>query len=165
MFNANHLLKQFCINQESIKQWKRNIVTKNLIDSLSKIKTGTYHYLYNNETIWDKDENIITELLNKNNKVSKSLLSERNDDITFSIESGHNNPLKGTWYTYEQFPEILRLISIEFRILANHYESLLLPLLTDKDETFENHVNWLNKQSLIKDEVINKLKYIPEPFI
>lgn len=97
---------------------------------------------------------------------SNHFLTERDDNITFSIESGGNaNPFKGTWLAYEMLPEILRLISIDFRILANRYESLLLPYLTDKNESFESHVNWLNKQSLIKSEIVDELKTIPEPFI
>lgn len=164
-FNANHLLKQFNVNEERIKQWKRNIDTIKLIDEISQYLHGTPHFSYKGACIWKDDGNIIPSLLSNRGNILKSSLEENEDNICYFISSGNSNPLKGTWYTYEMFPEILRLISIEFRILANHYESLLLPLLTDKDETFENHVNWLNKQSLIKDEVINKLKYIPEPFI
>lgn len=76
-FNANHLLKQFDINQERIKQWKRNIDTIKLIDEISLHLNGTPHFSYNGTYIWKDDGNIIPSLLSNRGNILKSSLLKK----------------------------------------------------------------------------------------
>lgn len=140
-FNAPKLVKSLGDkSRQNFIDWIRGSKVNEYIDYLS-------HYLFANQNprIYDNEEEF------KKNRVI--YINESGDPI-----------MSGTWLNFELLPEILRFSSNKYRFLANHYENMLLIHLSNKSISFEQEVKAKEYQTLITNQLIEKLNKIPEPF-
>ena len=129
---------------EKLMNWIRNKDNIDFIDRISLTLTGQCHFLYNDKPIWNEDETINPNILDSKGRVQLNKLTHRDDNIVKIINAG-NSPVSGTWLNYEFLPEMLRISSKNYRVLANHYQALLLPKLTLENSSFESEVQQLDK--------------------
>lgn len=143
--------------KEILNSWFRKKNNIEFIDQISFQLTGKFHFMYNNKPIWNGNE-IIKDVLDFKGRVQLSLLSQNKDNILERIKG--NTPISGTWFNYEFLPEMLRISSMYYRVLANHYQALLLPLLTNKKIAFEKHVEHVQRTSLLSQLRIEEIRKI-----
>ncbi len=164
MFNATKLFTSVGANPKALKEFLKAPQNLQYIDEISKLLTGNVHFSYNGETLWDEAKQLKSELretlLTNKSNMRKSMLVHTKDNIFEIVENGANIE-KGTWMNYQMLPEVLRLASNKFRFLANHYESMLLPLLSNQGTSFESHVN--HAQSLFEKNRLKELSLLQRP--
>ena len=142
-FNASKLVKSLGDKTtEQLKNWLR-------YDEINKFIDYVSHHLFINQ-------NPILYTNEQEFKQSRIIYKYDNNKYT-TIE-------KGTWLNFELLPEILRFSSNKYRFLANHYENMLLIHLSNKSISFEQEVKAKEYQTLITNQLIEKLNKIPEPF-
>ena len=184
MFNATNLLKtsvsqlirngKFTVpdlerlkDPEKLSSYIRKLLYNELssirnihyIDRLSMLWYGKYHYSYKGKSIWNKNDTIIDDLTNDHSNVIKEKLDEEKDNLIETVNAG-KSPMSGTWLNYEFLPKILSLANEDYDILANHFQVMLLPQLTNKNMSLEEHVKHQQRVSLLSQLRINNIKTI-----
>ena len=142
-----------------IKDWMRNKDNIEFIERVSLMLTGQNHFLYNDKPIWNSDGTIINELLDAKGRVQLNKLTHREDNIVKKINAG-NSPISGTWLNFEFLPEMLRISNMNYRVLANHFQAILLPQLTNKSLSLEDHIKHQQRTSLLSQIRIDSIKTI-----
>ena len=141
--------------------WMRNKDNIDFIDRISLMLTGQYHFIYNDKFIWNEDGTIINDILDLNGRVQLNKLTHRKDNILERIKG--NSPISGTWLNFEFLPEMLRISNINYRVLANHYQALLLPKLSLENKSFESEVKQLDEwYHSLYDDYVKSFKEIDE---
>ena len=124
------------------------------IDRIAFLLFGQYHYQYKGKSIWNEDGTINPELLDSKSNVIKSKLEEIDDNIIETITTGPNI-VRGTWFNYEFLPKILRYVNMDYEILANHYDTMLLPYLTNQNISLEEQVHQQETITLLSETSIS----------
>ena len=162
MFNATALINKVGVDPRRLKTLMRSADFMRFVDRISYLLFGHYHYLYQGESIWNNDKTIKSELLDVKSNIIRSKLEETEDNVIETILNGPNTT-RGTWFHYEFLPRILRYINEDYEILANHYESTLLPYLTNHKVSFEQEVIQKQYQCLIEQDILDEIDKEQKP--
>lgn len=144
-----------------IENWLRDIDNIEFIDEVSLRLTGNHHFLYNDKVIWNEDGTIVNEVVDASGRFQASKVVHREDNIIERIKG--NTPISGTWLNYEFLPEMLRISSMDYRVLANHFQAALLPFLTNHNISFEQQVIQQQYQCLVEQEILDEIDLEQKP--
>lgn len=145
-----------------LEYWFRDVDNIEFIDQVSLRLTGEYHFSYDGKPIWNDDGTIIKNVLDSHGRVQVSKLTHLDDNILVKINAG-NTPVSGTWLNYEFLPEMLRISSMDYRVLANHFQAALLPFLTNHNISFEQQVIQQQYQCLVEQEILDEIDLEQKP--
>ena len=148
--------------KDILVSWMRNKDNIDFIDRISLMLTGKYHFSYNDKSIWNENGTIIKDILDSKSRVQLDKLTHREDNIVKKINAG-NSPVSGTWLNFEFLPEMLRISNMNYRVLANHFQALLLPYLTNQNISFEQATSKLQRKLLWQMEMLNEIDTISNP--
>ena len=140
----------------------RNKDNIDFIERISLMLTGSYHFFYNGNPIWNEDGTIITDILDSSGRVQLDKLTHRDDNIVKKINAG-NSPLSGTWLNFEFLPEMLRISNMNYRVLANHFQAVLLPYLSNKNLSLEQYSNDKQRKLLWSQEMLDEIDKAKSP--
>lgn len=147
---------------DKLMSWMRNKDNVDFIDRISLMLTGEYHFFYNDNPIWNEDGTIIIDILDSSGRVQIDKLTQKDDNIVKKINAG-NSPLSGIWLNFEFLPEMLRISNMNYRVLANHFQAVLLPYLSNKNLSLEQYTNNKQRKLLWSQKMLDEIDKCKSP--
>ena len=145
-FNASKLAKALGKTAKQFKNWlSRNEDIQQYIDYVTKV-------IYNQRL----KQNLISPTETIDSFKQKYIIYKLDNNKYTSIE-------KGSWLHYHLLPEVLRFASNKYRFIANNFESILLPTLTNCNETLESFNFKLNSFYEKNDPELSLISSIIQP--
>jgi len=142
----------------------RKVKNIHYIDRISYMLFGQLHFMTDSdESIWINGE-IKSELKDGSSNVKLSKLQHRQDNI-YEFINAPKSIVHGTWLHYEFLPKILALCDEDYEILANHYESLLIPHLANSNTPMKEHVDNFYNSSLLAKAITNLIMSYKSPLV
>lgn len=155
MINATKLIKQCGYDDNILNSWRKNISTFKLIDTYCVMRYNQPYYFYNGKSIWkewsDKSYNFtimtpVDDCVNEKSMIKKSLIiTNPNVNIMTNPLTTGPNDFRGVYIIYDLIPEILRLLSYEYRVIANNFESRIIPILNMKNTNLSKEIHNYDK--------------------